>query len=119
VLNLALSLVLTPAVGLQGPALATAIPFVLAFPAVLTLGLRASGAELGALARRAWLPAYAIGAVLAAALVAVRLAADPVTLPAVLGVAAGGVLAYWLAFYVLVLDPAERSLVRGLVRRPG
>jgi O-antigen/teichoic acid export membrane protein len=39
-LNLALSLILTPELGLEGPALATAIPFVLAFPAILTLGLR-------------------------------------------------------------------------------
>jgi O-antigen/teichoic acid export membrane protein len=118
-LNLVLSLVLTPAVGIEGPALATAIPFVLAFPAVLTLGLRASGAALGELARRAWLPAYALGAALAGALIGLRLAADPATLPAVLGAAAAGVLAYWLAFYVLVLDPAERMLVRGLVSRRG
>jgi hypothetical protein len=27
------------------------------------------------------------------------------------------VLAYWLAFYVLVLGPGERGLVRGLARR--
>jgi hypothetical protein len=29
----------------------------------------------------------------------------------------GGVLAYWLAFWAWVLDPAERALVRGLLRR--
>jgi O-antigen/teichoic acid export membrane protein len=116
-LNLVLSLALTPAVGLEGPALATAIPFALAFPALLTLGLRASGAGLGELARRAWLPAYGLGAGLAAALVALRLTADPATLPAVLGAAAGGAVAYWLAFYALVLEPSERALVRGLVTR--
>jgi hypothetical protein len=114
-----LSLALTPAVGLEGPALATAIPFALAFPAVLTLGLRASGARLGELARRAWLPAYGLGAGLAAALVVFRLAADPATLAAVLGSAAGGVIAYWLAFYALVLEPGERALVRGLLKRRG
>ena len=118
-LNLVLSLVLTPAVGIEGPALATAIPFVLAFPAVLTLGLRASGAALGELARRAWVPAYALGAALAGALIVLRVAADPATLPAVLGAAAVGALAYWLAFYILVLDPGERALVRGLVSRRG
>jgi O-antigen/teichoic acid export membrane protein len=113
--NLALSLILTPELGLEGPALATAIPFVVAFPAMLRVGLRASGAGLGGLARRAWLPAYALGIALAAALVALRLAADPDTLPAVLGAAVGGVLAYWLAFYALVLDGDERTLVRGLM----
>ena len=57
-LNLVLALVLTPELGLEGPALATAIPFFLAFPLLLSVGLDASGAPLGELARRAWLPAY-------------------------------------------------------------
>ena len=61
VLNLALSLVLTPELGIEGPALATAIPFFLAFPLLLRAGLSASGAPLGELARRAWLPAYSLG----------------------------------------------------------
>jgi hypothetical protein len=73
---------------------------------------------LGDLARQAWLPAYGLGVVLGALLVVLRLLAEPATLPAVLGAAVGGVLAYWLAFYALVLDPRERALVRGLVRRP-
>jgi O-antigen/teichoic acid export membrane protein len=114
VASLALSLILTPELGLEGPALATAIPFVAAFPAMLRVGLRASGAGLGELARRAWLPAYTLGTALAAALVAVRLVAEPHTLPGVLCAAVGGVLAYWLAFYALVLDGEERALARGL-----
>jgi peptidoglycan biosynthesis protein MviN/MurJ (putative lipid II flippase) len=117
-LNLALALALTPAMGLEGPALATAVPFVLAFPAMLALGLRTGGGvSVRELARQAWLPAYGLGAVLAAALVALRLAADPETLPAVLTAAVGGVLAFWFAFYVLVLEPGERALVTGLLRR--
>jgi O-antigen/teichoic acid export membrane protein len=110
-LNLALALVLTPELGLEGPALATAIPFVLAFPLLLRLGLDASGARLPELARRAWLPAYLLGGILAALLVAARAAFDPQTLPAVLALAAGGILAYWAAFYALVLDPRERRLL--------
>jgi O-antigen/teichoic acid export membrane protein len=117
VANLGVALILTPELGLEGPALATAIPFFVAFPAMLRVGLSASGAGLGELARRAWLPAYGLGTGLAGTLVAVRLAADPQTLPAVLGAATGGVLAYWLAFWAWVLDPAERGLVRGLLRR--
>jgi len=115
VLNLALALVLTPELGLEGPALATAIPFVLAFPLLLHVGLDASGAALGQLARRAWLPAYSLGVALAAVLVAARLALEPEGLPAVVGLAAGGVLVYWAAFYGVVLDPSERHLLR----RPG
>lgn len=112
VLNLALALVLTPELGLEGPALATAIPFVVAFPLLLRVGLDASGASLGELARRAWLPAYSLGVALAALLVAARLALEPDSLPPVIGLAGGGVLAYWAAFYGLVLDPAERRVFR-------
>jgi O-antigen/teichoic acid export membrane protein len=115
--NLVLALALTPELGLEGPALATAAPFVAAFPLMLRVGLRASGVGLGELARRAWLPAYSLGLALAGVLVLLRVAADPVALPAVLGAATGGVLAYWLAFHALVLNRDERALVRGLVRR--
>jgi O-antigen/teichoic acid export membrane protein len=117
-LNLVLSLALTPALDLEGPALGTAIPFLLAFPVLVRVGLSASGASLGELARRAWLPAYLLGAVLAAALVALRLGLDVHTLPAVIGLALAGVLGYWLAFYLVWLDPGERALVRGLATRP-
>jgi O-antigen/teichoic acid export membrane protein len=118
-LNLVLSLALTPALGLEGPALATAIPFGLAFPLMLGVGLRAGGVALGDLARHAFLPAYGLGITLAAALVALRLAAAPESLPAVVGAAAAGVAAYWVAFYALVLDPGERALARGMLRRRG
>ena len=117
-LNLVLSLALTPVLGLEGPALATAVPFALAFPLMLGVGLRAGGGvALGELARRAWLPAYGLAVALAAALVGLRLGASPETLPAVLAAAGGGVLAYWIAFYWLVLEPGERALVRALVLR--
>jgi hypothetical protein len=42
--------------------------------------------------------------------VAARLALDPNSLPAVVGLAVAGVLAYWGAFYGLVLDSSERRL---------
>ena len=82
-LNIVLSLVLTPELGLEGPAVATAVAFALAFPFLLRLGLGAGGVRLGELARAAWLPAYSLGAVLAGALVALRLAAEPTGLAAV------------------------------------
>jgi hypothetical protein len=34
-----------------------------------------------------------------------------------MGLAAGGVLAYWVVFYGLVLAADERALVRGLLSR--
>ena len=55
---------------------------------------------------------------LAGALVALRLAAEPTGLAAV-DARPGllGVVGYWLAYYALFLDPGERALVRGLLRR--
>ena len=58
-----------------------------------------------------------LGALLALALLALRAGLDPRTLPAVALAAIGGVLAYWGGFYALVMDPDERSLVRGLATR--
>jgi O-antigen/teichoic acid export membrane protein len=118
VANLALSLALTPSVGLEGPALGTAIPFALAFPLLLRVGLLASGTKLGELARSAWLPAYSLAALLAAALLALRATVGLDSLAGVAAAGIGGVLAYWGAFYLLWLGPGERALVRALVSRP-
>ena len=115
--NLALALVLTPELGVEGPALATTIPFVLAFPFVLRIALRATGVPLGELLRRAFIPAYLLGALLAAIL----LARSPAGRPRWAGrggvLAVGGVLGYWGASYRLSFDESERALVRGLLRR--
>jgi O-antigen/teichoic acid export membrane protein len=116
-LNVALSLALTPELGLEGPAVATAAAFILAFPFLLRLGLGTAGVGVGQLARAAWLPAYTLGAVLAAALVALRLTADPTGLAAVTAAGALGVAGYWGAYYALWLDSGDRALVRGLLRR--
>ena len=115
--NLALSLALTPSLGLEGPALGTAIPFLLAAPLVLRLALGASGASLGELARHAWLPAYALGAALAALLALTRSVADVDSFWALATVLVAGPLAYWTAYWLAVLSPEERALGRGLLRR--
>jgi hypothetical protein len=86
-------------------------------PVLLRTGLRASGASLDQLARHAMFPAYALGAVLAGALAAIRFGLEPDTLAPVAAAAILGVLGYWGAYYLLVLDPGERELVRGLLRR--
>ena len=108
-LNLVLTLILTPELGLEGPALGTAIPFALAFPVLLRVGLRASGATLAELARAAWLPAYGLALVLAGALLGLRALLDPDSLPVVVALAGGGVLAYWIAFYGIALSADERA----------
>jgi O-antigen/teichoic acid export membrane protein len=116
-LNLVLALVLTPELGVEGPAIATAGALAAVFPLLLRTGLSASGVELPELFRRAMFPAYALGALLAAALVAVRFGLEPDTLPAVAAAAVAGVGVYWAAFYAFVLEPGERELAGGLLRR--
>jgi len=116
VANLALTLALTPSLGLEGPAIATAVTFALAFPFALRLSLRVTGATLGELARRAWWPAYGLGLMLAAALIALRELAPVESLGALVAVLVAGPLLYWAAFAVLVLSPGERGLVRQVLR---
>jgi O-antigen/teichoic acid export membrane protein len=110
--NLALSLALTPSLGIEGPAVATAASFFAAFPFLLRVGLAASRAPLAELARRAWAPNYLLGAALALALIGGRAALPMDETVAVLALAAAGVLAYWGVFYGFVLDAGERALVR-------
>ena len=115
--SLILSLVLTPEFGLEGPAVATAVPFVAAFPIVVRVALQASGARIADLARHAWAPNYVLGALLAGGLVALRSLLDPDTLVAVGATAVGALVAYWLAFWGVVLSAGERSLALALVLR--
>jgi len=110
--NLALALVLTPELGVEGVALATAVPLFAAWPLLVRAGLHASGASLTELARRAWAPVYPAAAALAAALVLARLAFEPDTLPAVLGLAAAGLACYWAGFWAFGIEPSDRALVR-------
>ena len=112
-----LALALVPPYGLEGVALATAIPYVALFPYLLRITLRAIPVPTRELALRAFLPAWALALVLGAALVAVRLVLDPGSALAVAVAAAAGLLGYWVAYFLLWLDRGERTLVRGLLRR--
>ena len=114
--NLALSIALTPVVGVEGPALGTAIPFVVAAPLVLRLSLGVSGATVAELARQAWLPAYGLGALLAGALALVEAVVGIDSLAGLVAALVAGPLAYWLAYGLLVLSPGERALVRQVAR---
>jgi O-antigen/teichoic acid export membrane protein len=116
-LNLALSLALTPSLGVKGPAIGTAAAYVVFFPLMLRIGLAAGGVSLAELARAAWVPAYALGAVLALVMVALRVALDPHGTAEVIALVVAGPLAYWAAYVALVLDGSERALVRSLVLR--
>jgi O-antigen/teichoic acid export membrane protein len=117
---LAASLALTPLLGLEGLVLGTAIPYAVSFPFFVRFALSKLPATLGDLARRAWLPAYPLAALLALTLIGTRAAFDLDRLGEVLAVGLGGLAAYWLVFAALFLDASERRLavdvVRGMLR---
>ena len=116
-LNLVVTLALTPSLGLEGPALGTAISYLAGFPFLLRLSLDVTGVRLRDLVREAWVPAYFLGGALAALLVAARALFEldsPAPLLAALG---GGPLLYWLAYATVVLRPGERALARDVLRR--
>jgi membrane protein EpsK len=116
--NLALSLLLTPSLGLNGVVLGTTLAYALAFPFFIRLALRILSVSLEELAREAWLPAYLTGAVLAAGLLAVRFTFSLDSLPEVLGAGVVAALAYWIAYYFAWLRPSERALVRSVASAP-
>jgi O-antigen/teichoic acid export membrane protein len=110
-----LALALIPPLGLEGAALAAALPFTVVVPFLLRAALEAGGASAGEVVREAFVPAYALGLVLAAALFAARAAFDVEGAGPVVLSAAAGVVAYWLLYYGLVLRPEERALFRSLI----
>lgn len=112
-----LALALVSPLGIEGIAIATAVPYALLFPYLLRATLRAVPVTPAELARRAFAPAWALAAALAAVLLALRATLDPQSAPALLAIAAAALAAYWLAYYALALDADERTLVRSLMRR--
>jgi O-antigen/teichoic acid export membrane protein len=114
--NAALSLALTPWLGLNGLVLGTTIPYVLAFPAFLRLALPEFGVSLAELAREVWLPAYSTAIVVAAGLIALRLSVELSTAPICVAAGVGALLTYWSMYYLVWLRPSERLLMRSLAR---
>jgi len=120
VASVALMLALTPLLGIEGVALATAVPYVLLFPYLLAITLRAVPLLAAELVRSAFLPAWTLGGALAVALALARGVADVDSPGPLVAVALGGLAAYWAAYYALVLDRDERALAGALAwpRRP-
>ena len=83
--------------------------------------LRRSPSLSRSLAREAWLPAYVTGAVVGAALLAVRLTVTFDSLVQLAGSRLLAMLLYWAIYYAAWLRPSERVLVKNvaaaLVRR--
>lgn len=116
--NLALALILTPFLGLEGVALAIALPYFFLFPIFFHL-VRTTfpAATVRDFAREAWLPTYSLCALLAVALGAVRLFFEPDTLLELGVVVVGALALYALAWVAAFAKPGERALVRSFLGR--
>lgn len=117
-LNVGLMFVMTPILGLEGAAVAIAVPYLLLFPVFLRLVLRTFPVvSLSDLAREAWLPTYSLTMALAVGLVLARVLLDLESLAAVLAVALIALATYTVAWIALFATPGERSLLRSFVHR--
>jgi O-antigen/teichoic acid export membrane protein len=114
--NLAISLILTPLIGLEGVVIGTALPNFLIVPVILRLAIGTFGVPLRELEDRVWIPAFSLAAVQAVVLIAVRIFASPQGVIAVAAVCIASLVAYWLAYAVIWLDAGERLLVRDVGR---
>lgn len=115
-LDLVLVLALTPLMGLEGVAVATAVPYLVMFPVLMRMLLAAVPVGAGLLVREAFVPALSVGAVLAAALGVVRALSPLASGPLVAGVALGALGLGWAAYYAAWLRADERLLVREVAR---
>jgi O-antigen/teichoic acid export membrane protein len=113
--NLAISLALTPLIGLEGVTIGTAVPYLIGFPLLLRTLLGEVPVAPRTLWSAAFAPAYVLGALLAAGLALARVAGLPDELIPLIAVVALGLVAYWVAYYLVWLRADERELVRELV----
>lgn len=114
--NLSLSLILTPMIGLEGVVIGTALPNFVVAPVILRLAVNVFGVSLHEFERQVWIPAFSLAAVLAMALLALRILAAPSGAIEVGAVCVAALLAYWGAYAKLWLEPGERLLVRDMGR---
>jgi O-antigen/teichoic acid export membrane protein len=114
--NLALSLALTPLIGLEGVVIGTAVPYFLFLPYFLRMTLDAFRFPFGRLVREAWLPAYTTGALVAGVAGVTRLLAPLDTLLGVVLAAVTALAVGWTAYAVVWLRPWERRMVRSVLR---
>lgn len=117
VMNLGLSLALTPLLGLEGVVLGTAIPYAVTVPYLVWLTRRTFAVPVRRLAREAWIPAWTTGALVAAVLGALRGLFALNGLAGVVLAAAAALAIGWSAYAALWMSPHERRLVRAVLRR--
>jgi O-antigen/teichoic acid export membrane protein len=114
-LNLTLSLIFTPLLGLEGVVIGTTGAYVAALPFYMRYFMRRRGLQARDYARVVWIPVYGSGLLLAGLLLLARFALSIEDAAGVAALALLGPAVYWAAFYLLLLDTDERRLVREIV----
>jgi O-antigen/teichoic acid export membrane protein len=117
--NLALSLALTPSLGLDGVVLGTTLGWAITSPILLRLIITTLPVGLGDLAREVWVPTYGVGLVVAAGLLIAKEAIGINGIGPVIIAMSVAILAYWVLFWALCLRPGEREFFRSLINRSG
>lgn len=116
-INLALSLALTPPFGLVGIAIGTTAAYLIVQPFFLRYALRRREISLREFALTVWLPAYGTGAIVALALLVVRLTVSLENTFVVLAVGALATLAGYAVLLTVFFDADERAMFRSITRR--
>ena len=114
--NLALSLALTPVLGLEGVVIGTTVPYVIFVPYLLLVTRRTYSVPLSRMARVAWGPAYTTGLLVAAVAGLARLVSPLESVAGVLLAAALALAVGWCAYAAVWMDPRERRMVRSVLR---
>jgi O-antigen/teichoic acid export membrane protein len=113
--SLPLSVALTALIGLEGVAIGTFVGSLLLLPYFFRLVTRHIGVPVRDLWHGAWSNACGLAAALAGLLVVCRVTGFATEGVAVFGLLVGGVLLYWIAFFVIGAEPRERLAVRRLI----
>ena len=115
--NLGCSIAFTAWLGLEGVMIGTVIPYVVGFPFFLRKTADTFDVPVREIVAVALIPAWVVGAGLAAVLVVARLALQPDTVLEVAGMALVALGVAYAAWAALFFGPDERRLVRSLLRR--
>jgi O-antigen/teichoic acid export membrane protein len=116
-LNLVLSLILVRRLGIVGVALGTLIPIALEAAILTPYTLRQLRADWRVLLRDAWLPALAPTVPAVAVLYALQASAQPSSFFALGAIAAAGLAAYGLVYFVFRATAGERQVFQGFVMK--
>jgi O-antigen/teichoic acid export membrane protein len=112
-INFAVSVPLTAAIGLEGPIIGTAVGTLYNVPRILSLGIREIGGEMNVRSLlRTWAPVYLIQIPIWVAVVAIRVVAGLDAGPGAVALFGAASIAGWLLAGARLLDQLDKDLLR-------